>query len=105
MDLALKFKLVAATNIVIRPLCVEGDRLYPIMEISKSSPCPGGLSIIIMKIQTNDGEQRSCLLSPIYSVVVGDKDVSEINAEPGKFKLMYRKKDGCESCYFITIKA
>jgi hypothetical protein len=91
MDQELKFKIMAATNSFIRPLCVEGDRPYPIMEISKSSPFPGGLPIIIMKIQSNDGEQRTCLLSSIYSVVVGDKDVSEINAEPGKFKLLYKK--------------
>jgi hypothetical protein len=105
MDLEVKFKIVAAVNSVIRPLCVEGDRPYPIMEISKTSPFPNGIPIVIMKIQSNDGEQRSCLRNSIYAVVVGDKDVEEINASPGKFKLMYRKKDGCESCYFITIKA
>jgi hypothetical protein len=35
--------------------------------------------------------------------MVGDKDVNEINAEPGKFKLMDRKKGGCEN-YCISIK-
>jgi hypothetical protein len=55
-----------------------------------------------MTIQSNDGEE-SLLLNTVYAVVVGDKDVDEINAEPGKFKLTYRQKGGCANCYHIVI--
>jgi hypothetical protein len=104
MDLEYKFTIVATVNSIVRPACVEGDRPYPIMGISKTSPFPNGIPIVILMILSNDGELQSLLLNSIYAVMVGDKDVNEINAEPGKFKLMYKKKVGCENCYHIIVK-
>jgi hypothetical protein len=85
MDLALKFKVVSAINSITKPPCVEADKTYPIMEISKSTFLEG-LFIIMMKIQLNaDGKQCTYVLSPVYCVVVSGNDISKINAEPGKF--------------------
>jgi hypothetical protein len=51
---------------------------------------------ITLNIQMNeddDDEVTQCVLSPSYSRVFCDTDISEINAdEPGKFKSFYRKK-------------
>jgi hypothetical protein len=96
MDLERKFRVVAAVHSVIRPLSVEADRPYSILGMSKTSPFPNGVPIVILTIQSNDGEQQTLLLNTMYAVHVGDKDVDEINAEPGKFKLTYRKKGGCD---------
>jgi hypothetical protein len=103
MELEGKFRIVAAVNSIILPYCVEADRPYPILEMTKTSPFPNWVPLVIMTIQSNDGEE-TLLLNTVYAVVVGDKDIDEINADPGKFKLTYRQKVGCENCYQIIIK-
>jgi hypothetical protein len=103
MELEGKFRIVAAVNSIIRPYYVEGDRPYPILGISKSTPYPNGVPLVILTIQSDDGEQQTVLLNTAYAVVVGDIDVDKINAEPGRFKLTYRRKAGCENCYLISI--
>jgi hypothetical protein len=46
-----------------------------------------------IRMNDNDDEVAHCVLSPSYARVFTDTDISVINAaEPGTFKLFYRKK-------------
>jgi hypothetical protein len=102
MELALKFKIVSATRSVTIPPRVEADKPYLIMEITKETFLEG-LSMIMMTIRLNTDDEEKYVLSPLYCVV-SDNDISEINAEPGKYKLIYGKKGGCNRCYILDIE-
>jgi hypothetical protein len=40
-----------------------------------------------------------------YSKVFNSVDISELEAEPGKFKLILRKKDCHVNCHFLEVES
>jgi hypothetical protein len=105
MELVQKFQAVAARGAILKPFCVAVDRAYPIMRAEQKRIFD--FNEITLNIRMNDDgdEVAHCVLSPSYARVFTDTDISEINAaEPGKFKLFYRKKDCCANCHYMSIK-
>jgi hypothetical protein len=83
---------------------MEVDKAYPIMSVEQNRIL--NLNVITLNIGINDNEVAHCVLSPSYARVFTNADISEINAaaEPGKFKLFYRKKECCADCHYMSIE-
>jgi hypothetical protein len=98
MELAQKFRVVAVIKSIERPTHVELDKPYPILGVFKQMWAH--FIITLMLRMNNDKGLGFCVLSPTYSKVFTDNDISEISAEPGKLKLIHRKKDCCDMSFF-----
>jgi hypothetical protein len=72
MELAQNFQVVSAAKCNMKPPCVEADKPFPIMEISKQTHLEG-IYIIMMKLLLNDDEQITYVLRPTYCFVVSDR--------------------------------
>jgi hypothetical protein len=109
MEFATKFKIVSASRKIAKidkPACVEFEKPYPIMAAYIYMHTE---SIIIMfSLQMRDDDENFRLghyeLSPTYARVFDNDDITELNANPAKFKLVHRKKDFCDYCYFWILK-
>jgi hypothetical protein len=105
MELLAKFQAVApARGSILKPFCMEIDKPYPIMgahiQIYMQS------IIIRLSLKMSDDHDDNFVLgyydlSPAYSRVFDADDLGELNANPGRLKLVFKKKD-C-SDYFLAI--
>jgi hypothetical protein len=87
MDLLQKFQVVATLKCVAPPTLVELDKPYPIVRTIRIM-----WSIIILLLSADDAEKlASCVLSPSYSRIFNENDISKLNAE-GKFQFIHKKK-------------
>jgi hypothetical protein len=102
MQLAMQFEIVSP-----KPACVEFDKPYPIMGACIHTNRTN-ITIITLSLQMSDvGEDfrvGHCDLSPAYSRGFDNDIITERNANPGKFKLVHRKKDCCDYCHFLVIE-
>jgi cytochrome c551/c552 len=112
MDLSAKFQTVSDNQQfaeTVKPKCAEFNKLYPIMEANIHMYL-GSIPIVTLTIRLTDDNAKDlrvgyCSLSPAYSRVVDDYDIAQINANPARFKLIFRKKNcGCDYCYFFEIE-
>jgi hypothetical protein len=106
MELAQKFQAVAASGSILKPLCVSVDKAYPIMSAKRERIFHYNQITLNIRMNDDDDYVTQCVLSPSYSRVFCDTDISELNAaEPGKFKLFYRKQNcHCAQCHYMSIK-
>jgi hypothetical protein len=65
------------------------DKPYSIMRAIKKMQMT---SFIIILVLRGDDHEGLCVLGPCYSLVFKDNDISEINSESGRYKLIFRKK-------------
>jgi hypothetical protein len=112
MDLSTKFRTVSNTRHIaetVKPKCAEFNEIYPILE-AKIRMYVGSLPIVTLTIRLTDENATDvyvgyCSLSPAYSRVIDDHDICQINANPARFKLIFRKKKcGCDNCFFFEIE-
>jgi hypothetical protein len=112
MELAAKFKMISDNNKIAeiaRPIEVEFEKPYPILGAFRHLYL-GSNPFITLSIQITDDDAEDfrvghCNLSPAYSRVFDNNDISELNANAGKYKLIYRKKNCCSDyCYFFVIE-
>jgi hypothetical protein len=94
MELAQKFEVVAILKSIAQPPPMEVDKTYRILHVFKRLR----LTRLIALAFRDDEGIIVCLLSSSYSLVVNDSDISELNAEEGKYKLICRKKC-CDKCH------
>jgi hypothetical protein len=64
--------------------------------------------VISLELKMNDGDDDDSELGyyglPLsYSRVFDDDDFGELIANPGRLKLVFKKKDYCDHCHFLTI--
>jgi hypothetical protein len=121
MELIEKFKLVSEGHSVQKPGCLEDDKPYPILEVLETQLMDDfamteiQLQMDIVDDDDDDdvdnvdvdnvdakGKYTMCL-HPAYRRVIKPDDMSEINRNPGKFKLIHRKKGSCSTCYELAI--
>jgi hypothetical protein len=109
MDLAAKFKTVSDNSQIAeitRPAEVEFNKPFPIMGAHFYLHL-GKIPIVTLSLQMSDEaeELAHVHLRRAYARVVDDDDIAEVNANPGKYKLIYRKKDcGCVYCHVLVIE-
>jgi hypothetical protein len=112
MDLSAKLQMVSDNQQIaetVKPICAEFDKLYPIKG-ANIRMCLGSLPIVTLTIRLTDDNAKDfrvgyCTLTPAYSRVVDVYNIAEINHNPGKYKLIYRKIHcGCDYCYFFEIE-
>jgi hypothetical protein len=108
MQLSAKFQSVAASGSILKPFCITVNKAYPIISAEQERIFHYNQITLIIRMNDDDDEVARCVLSPSYSRVFNDTDISEINAaEPGKFKLFYRKQNcrcECSNCYYMSIE-
>jgi hypothetical protein len=105
MELARKFQAVAASGSILKPLCVTVDKAYPIMSAKQERIFHYNQITLNIRMNDDDDDVTQCVLSPSYSRVFCDTDISELNTgEPGKFKLFYGKKNCCAQCHYMSIR-
>jgi hypothetical protein len=111
MDLSAKLKMISNSKkfaeIRRKPTNVEFDKPYPIMAAYLYSSVES--IIVSLSLQTSEDAEEFRLahikLSRAQWRVFDDDDNVEINANPGKYKLIYRRKHSdCDYCYFLVIK-
>jgi hypothetical protein len=118
MELIEKFKIVSQGLGIKKPAGLKDDKAYPILEIIETK-LMDNLAMTEIKLQREldddvddddvvfydevDGRgQYTIRLHPAYRKVITDHDVTEINNNPGKFKLIH-KKGSCKVCYEMEI--
>jgi hypothetical protein len=117
MELIAKFKLVSEGLGIKKPGGLQDDKAYPILEIIETK-LMDNLAMTEIKLQRElddidddddvffdevDGRGKYTIhLHPAYRKVLTDHDVAEINSNPGKFKLIF-KKGSCKVCYEMEI--
>jgi hypothetical protein len=90
MNLIQKFKVVATLKFIAPPTCMELDKPYSIVSAINIMQYPS--FIIVLMLSTDDDDKlATCVLSPSYSRIFDDNDISEVNAKRGKFKLIHKK--------------
>jgi hypothetical protein len=109
MDLIQKFQAVAVNRKIAeiaKPTRVEFNKPYPIMAAHMHIYME---SInISLSLKMSDNGDNFVLgyydLSPAYSRVFDNDDIGELNANHGRLKLVYKKKDCCDYCHFLVIE-
>jgi hypothetical protein len=106
MELVDKFRDVADRVSIQKPTCIEFDKPYPIM--SARIQTYGQTKVVItLALKMSDADDDSELgyygLPLSYSRVFDDDDFGELNANPGRLKLVFKKKDYSDQCHFLAI--
>jgi hypothetical protein len=118
MELIEKFKMVTDGLGIKKPGGLRDDKPYPILEIIETK-LMDNLAMTEIKLLRElddvddahddvffdevDGRGKYTIhLHPAYRKVITDRDVEEINNNPGKFKLIH-KKGSCKVCYQLEI--
>jgi hypothetical protein len=89
MHLTQKFKVVAAITTIERPRSAKVNKPYSITKAFKKLRITGFIIFLVLNFDDNEG---ICVLGPCYSLVFKDNDISEINSQSGRYKLIFRKK-------------
>jgi hypothetical protein len=102
MNLVQKFRVGANKECIGQPPHMELDKLYPILAVFKEM-WSHYIIITLMLPLNNDKGVGFYVLSPTYSKVFNYFDISELESEPGKFKLIL-KKNCFVNCHYLAIE-
>jgi hypothetical protein len=105
MELIDKFREVAARGSIQKPMCIEYDKPYLIMsaKIQTYKQTKVVISLALKMSDDDDSELGYYGLPLSYSGVFDDDDFGELNANPGRLKLVFKKKDYSDYCHFLVI--
>jgi hypothetical protein len=79
---------------------MEVDTPYPILHAYKKFQ--GSSFITTLILEAEDKSVHYVILDPYFSFVFRANDILDINAQKGKLKLIYRKRN-CDTCHVLDI--
>jgi hypothetical protein len=104
MELIDKFREVATRGSIQKPMCIEFDKPYPIMSAEIETYKQKKVISLALKMSDDDDSELGYYGLPLtYSKVFDDDDFGELNANPGRLKLVFKKKDYSDHCHFLAI--